>query len=68
VQADTPYKFHYKTRHALWLPVLPSGLPSFPFAQTFKLIEQCLVVATFLCLIAVPIILIGYEHWKERVR
>jgi hypothetical protein len=41
-------------------------LGTFPFAETFKLYEQCLAVAVVLCLIAVPAILIGYECWKQK--
>jgi hypothetical protein len=47
---------------------LASVLPPFPISATFKLFEQCLLVATFLCLIAIPLALIGREKWKERVR
>ena len=47
----------------------PNTLPVFPLATTFKLIEECLAVAIVLVLAAVPLILIGYEHWKTgRVR
>jgi hypothetical protein len=71
VQADTPYKIHYKSSDVFRLPVLWFALPppfQFPFAATFKLIEECLAVASLLVLAAVPLVLISRELWKVRVR
>jgi hypothetical protein len=46
----------------------PKVLPVFPFTETFRTYEDFLAVGVMLCLAVVPVILIGYEHWKERAR
>jgi hypothetical protein len=45
-----------------------SLLPSLPLVETLRFFGACLSVAAMLVLAAVPLIIIGYEYWKERVR
>jgi hypothetical protein len=46
----------------------PSALPSLDIPAIFKLFGDCLAIATVLVLAAVPLVLISYELWKEKVR
>jgi hypothetical protein len=65
--ASATNAYHFTSQGGTKVGTL-SALVSLPISETFQLLKACAEVGALLSIILLPIILIGYERWKERVR